>query len=122
MTKPPRTEQTAPAVRQPRRKARGLGVVEADQGLGEVLSRFLSSDEKYLAALHAAMAAQNETFTGTTPAGRGGAKARRAEKIAVEDAMRQDIERILNRLDTEMPEAQKRMDDLLTRLRTPRPV
>jgi hypothetical protein len=34
--------------------------------------------------------------------------------------MQQDIDRILDRLDTEIPEAQKRMDDLLARLRATR--
>jgi hypothetical protein len=37
-----------------------------------------------------------------------------------EGVMQQEIDRILTRLDTEIPEAQKRMDELLTRLRTSR--
>jgi hypothetical protein len=34
--------------------------------------------------------------------------------------MEADIDRILDRLDAEIPEAQKRMDELLARLRTTR--
>jgi hypothetical protein len=34
--------------------------------------------------------------------------------------MQQDIDRILTRLDAEMPEAKKEMDELLARLRTTR--
>ena len=37
-------------------------------------------------------------------------------------AMQQDLERILARLDAEIPEAQKTMDKLLSRLRTSFPI
>ncbi len=42
------------------------------------------------------------------------------EKKTIEKAMEQDIDRILARLDAEIPEAQKTMDALLARLRTTR--
>jgi hypothetical protein len=42
------------------------------------------------------------------------------DQAAIEAVMQQDIDRILARLDAEIPEAHKRMDDLLTRLRTTR--
>lgn len=49
------------------------------------------------------------------------ARARRQPVPTAEEAeMQADINRILDRLDIEIPEAQKRMDELLARLRTTR--
>jgi hypothetical protein len=45
---------------------------------------------------------------------------RTEDKKRAEAAMQADIDRILARLDTEIPEAMKEMDALLTRLRTTR--
>jgi hypothetical protein len=44
----------------------------------------------------------------------------RHEPPESDEAALADIDRILTRLDAEMPEAQKRMDELLARLRTSR--